>query len=112
MSKVTGHVQEYIGRYVMFASIVLVPLAGALGAYAAELGGNDTKLGKTVQGAASAIGAAAAIGVWMRNLGVWQVAELAEVQKLEVGDVDAVPVAPDVPPGEPGGGAPLRAPRR
>lgn len=101
MGKITGHVQEYIGRYVMFASIVLVPLAGGLGAYASELGGNDTKLGQAVTAAASAVGSAAAIGVWLRNLGAWQIAEVAEVAKLEVSDAEVAPT-PDIPPGEPG----------
>lgn len=101
MLKVTAHVQEYIGRYVMFASIILVPLAGGLGSLASEWGGNDTRLGQAVTAAASAVGAAAAIGVWLRNLGAWQIAEQESVVKMEVADAEIRAAGSNVTPDAP-----------
>lgn len=77
MGKITAHVQEYIGRYVVVATVVLLPLSGLLGSLAAQLGGIDTRVGRAALAAASAVGTAAAVGVWLRNLGLWETAPLA-----------------------------------
>jgi hypothetical protein len=74
MQKIASHFEEYIGRYVMLASVVLVPLSAGLGEFAVQLGGADTPAGRAVGAGAAAIGTAAAIGVWLKNLGLWQVA--------------------------------------
>lgn len=96
MAKISNHVEEYIGRYVVIASVVLVPLAGALGAAAANLGGADTTLGRALLAAASAVGAAAAIGVWLKNLGLWQVATQPTVLAVETPLTAAHPAPPEV----------------
>lgn len=76
MGKIQAHVSEYIGRYVVVATIVLLPLSGLLGQLAADWGGADSKLGRVVLGASSVLGTAAAVGVWLRNLGLWQTAPI------------------------------------
>lgn len=103
-NKILAHLQEYIARYVMLASIVLVPLAGALGEAALKLGGADTKLGQALAFAASAVGTAAAIATYLLNLGKWQIAqEHVAIAELESGAAHRAMgsgVRPDVPPGE------------
>jgi hypothetical protein len=91
MGKISAHVQEYIGRYVVIASIVLVPLAGIVGDVAATVG-PDTALGHTLLSVASALGTAAAIVVWLRNRGLFESAPLVAQAQAEA-TVAAVSVA-------------------
>jgi hypothetical protein len=73
MSKITSHVEEYIARYTVLALAVLTPLAGLLGALAADLGGVDTSMGRAVTSAAAAVGVAIAAATFLHNLGQYQV---------------------------------------
>jgi hypothetical protein len=71
-----AHFAEYVSRYVVLASIVLVPLAGLVGDAAASVG-PDSRLGHTLLSVSSAIGTAAAIAVWLVNRGRYEAAPFA-----------------------------------
>lgn len=71
-ARLKGHFQEYVARYSILALAVLVPLSGALGTVAANLGGADSTGGRIALGVSSAVGTAIAGVTFLRNLGVWQ----------------------------------------
>lgn len=83
---VQAHFAEYIGRYVVLASIVLVPLAGIAGDLAASVG-PDTKLGHALLSVASALSTAAAIVVWLRNRGLFETAPIAAATSAQTAAV-------------------------
>lgn len=96
MNAIARNVREYIGRYVVVATVVLLPLSGLLGQLAAEWGGAGSQLGRVVLGAASVIGTAAAVGVWLRNLGLWETAPLVAQATAEAAAATAALPAPAV----------------
>lgn len=72
IGKLRGHLQEYVSRYTILAAAILTPVAGLLGAFAADLGGADSPAGRAVLAGAAAIGTAGTFLVFIRNMGVWQ----------------------------------------
>jgi hypothetical protein len=82
VGRMQAHLSEYVSRYAVLASIVLVPLAGIIGDLAAQVG-PDTKLGHTLLSVASALGTAAAIVVWLRNRGLFETAPIAAASALQ-----------------------------
>lgn len=106
MNKVIAHIQENIGRYVVVLAPFLTGLAALLGTAAADLGGVDTSVGRAVTAVATALGTAAAIATWLRNLGIWQIETQQQAVDLAVAGTEDVAagsaVTPDVPETEGG----------
>lgn len=70
--RLRGHFEEYVARYTVLALAVLTPVAGLLGALAADLGGAGSPGGRAALAVASAVGTAIAAVTFLRNLGIWQ----------------------------------------